>query len=125
MLLTAGFFVSKIIGVDFDPLQDKNNYGMCDEQEKCFALQKGLLNQHRFRTWSKESKHGRMFLCFVGLILASYVRHIWEENEYLRENFDSTESIWSPVSQQCGLSSCQNQFCSTSERNTGWRSWIY
>ena len=45
------------------------------------------------RTWSEESKHGRMFICFVGLILASYVRHIWEENEYLRKNLDSTESI--------------------------------
>ena len=93
MLLTAGFFASKTLGVDFDPLQAKNNYGMRDEQEKCFALQKGPLNQDRLRTWSEESKHGRMFICFVGLILASYVRHIWEENEYLRKNFDSTESI--------------------------------
>ena len=58
-----------------------------------FALQKGPLGQDRLRTWSEESKHGRMFICFVGLILASYVRHIWEGNEYLRKNFDSTESI--------------------------------
>ncbi|MCQ2166565.1 MAG: hypothetical protein MJY49_03930 [Bacteroidales bacterium] len=93
MLLTAGFFASKTLGVDFDPLQAKNNYGMRDEQEKCLALQKGPLGQDRLRTWSEESKHGRMFICFVGLILASYVRHIWEENEYLRKNFDSTESI--------------------------------
>ena len=35
----TGFFASKTIGVDFDPLQAMNNYGMCDEQEKCFALQ--------------------------------------------------------------------------------------
>lgn len=93
MLLTAGFFASKTLGVDFNPLQAKNNYGMRDEQEKCFALQKGPLNQDRLRTWSEESKHGRMFICFVGLILASYVRHVWSENEYLQKNFDSTESI--------------------------------
>ena len=43
MLLTAGFFASKTIGVDFDPLHAMNNYGMRDEQEKCFALQKGPL----------------------------------------------------------------------------------
>jgi len=93
MLLTAGFFASKTLGVDFDPIQAKNNYGMRDEQEKCFALQKGPMHQDRLRTWSEESKHGRMFICFVGLILASYVRHLWEENEYLQKNFDSTESI--------------------------------
>ena len=44
MFLTAGFFASKTIRVDFDPLQAMNNYGMRDEQEKCFALQKGLLD---------------------------------------------------------------------------------
>ena len=93
MLLTAGFFASKTLGVDFDPIQAKNNYGMRDEQEKCFALQKGPMHQDRLRTWSEESKQGRMFICFVGLILASYVRHMWEENEYLQKNFDSTESI--------------------------------
>ena len=93
MLLTAGFFASKTIGLDLDPMQAKNNYGMRDEQEKCFALQKGPLHQDRLRTWSEESRHGRMFICFVGLILASYVRHAWEENEYLHKNIDSTESI--------------------------------
>ena len=30
----------------------------------------------------------------VGLILTSYVRHIWEEeDEYLHERFDSTEAV--------------------------------
>ncbi len=52
VLLTAGFFASKTIGVDFDPLQAMNNYGMRDEQEKCFALQKGPLGHDRLRTWS-------------------------------------------------------------------------
>lgn len=93
MLLTAGFFASKTIGIDIDPLQAKTSYGMRDEQEKAFALQKGLLNQDRLRTWSESSKHGRMFICFVGLILASYVRHMWEEDDYLHNKFDSTEAI--------------------------------
>lgn len=93
MLLTAGFFASKTIGIDIYPLQAKTSYGMRDEQEKAFALQKGLLNQDRLRTWSESSKHGRMFICFVGLILASYVRHMWEEDDYLHNKFDSTEAI--------------------------------
>jgi len=31
MLHTAGFFASKTLSVDFDPIQAKNNYGMRDE----------------------------------------------------------------------------------------------
>lgn len=93
MLLTAGFFASKTFGVDFDPLQAMDNYGMRDEQEKCFGLQKGPLGQDRLRTWSEAAKHGRMFICFVGLILASYVRHVHKGNEYLRNKFDSAEDI--------------------------------
>lgn len=93
MLLTAGFFASKAIDIDIGPLQAKASYGMRDEQEKAFALQKGPLNQDRLRTWSESSKHGRMFICFVRLILASYVRHMWEEDDYLHNKFDSTEAI--------------------------------
>ena len=93
MLLTAGFFASKTIGLDLDPLEARDNYGMRDEQEKCFALQKGPLGQDRLRVWSESSKHGRMFICFVGLILASYVRHTWESNDFLHRTFDSTEAV--------------------------------
>jgi hypothetical protein len=93
MLLTAGFFASKTLGVDFDPLVAKDNYGMRDEQEKAFALQKGALGQDRLRTWSEASKHGRMFISFVALILASYVRSVWKEHEVLRKKFSSTEAM--------------------------------
>ena len=93
MLLTAGFFASKTFGVDFDPLQAMDNYGMRDEQEKCFGLQKGPLGQDRLRTWSEASKHGRMFVCFVGLILASYVRAVHKSDEYLSKKFGSIEDI--------------------------------
>ncbi len=40
-LRTSGFFASKTVGLDLDPLQAMDNYGMRDEQEKCFQLQKG------------------------------------------------------------------------------------
>jgi transposase len=92
-LTTAGFFASKTIGVDMNPIQAMDNYGMRDEQEKCFQLQKGPLNQDRTRCWSESSKHGRMFICFIGLILASYVRSVWDSNATLRKKFGSTESI--------------------------------
>lgn len=92
-LKTSGFFASKTIGLDLNPIEAMNNYGMRDEQEKCFQLQKGPLNQDRTRCWTESSKHGRMFICFIGLILASYVRHVWESNPYLRKKFGSTESV--------------------------------
>ena len=92
-LRTSGFFASKTVGLDLDPLQAMDNYGMRDEQEKCFQLQKGPLGQDLTRCWSESAKHGRMFICFVGLILASYVRSVWESNDYLRKKFGSTESV--------------------------------
>ncbi|MCF0163758.1 MAG: transposase, partial [Bacteroidales bacterium] len=93
MLLTAGFFASKTIGLDLDPLQAMDNYGMRDEQEKCFALQKGPLGHDRLRTWSEGGKRGRMFIYFVGLILASYVRSVWQKDDVLRKKFSSTEAV--------------------------------
>jgi transposase len=93
-LLTSGFFASKTIGMDIDPIEAMNNYGMRDEQEKCFQLQKRPLNQDRTRCWSESAKHGRMFVCFIGLILASYVRFIWKSDDYLSRKFGSTEDIF-------------------------------
>lgn len=75
-LLTSGFFACKTFGVDLDPLKAKDNYGKRDEQEKMFGLQKGPLGQDKLRTWSETVKRGRMFICFVGLILVSYIRSV-------------------------------------------------
>lgn len=92
-LRTAGFFASKTLGVDLTPLEAMDTYGMRDEQEKCFALQKGLMFQDRLRVWSEASKHGRMFICFIGLILASYIRNVVKDNKELKEAYPSTESL--------------------------------
>ena len=47
-LLTCGFFASKTIGLDMTPIEAKDNYGMRDEQEKCFQLQKGPMGRMKF-----------------------------------------------------------------------------
>ena len=93
MLLTSGFFASKTFGLDLDPLKAKDNYGMRDEQEKMFGLQKGPLGQDRLRTWSETAKRGRMFVCFIGLILASYVRSVHRQSKFLSDKFGSIEDI--------------------------------
>ena len=92
-MLTSGFFASKTFGMDLDPLKAKDNYGMRDEQEKMIGLQKGPLGQDRLRTWSETAKRGRMFICFVGLILASYVRAVHQSSKFLAEKFGSVEDI--------------------------------
>ena len=66
---------------------------MRDEQEKTFMIQKGTLGEDRLRVCTESSRHGRMFICFVALILASYVSHIRDTKEELRDAFPSTESI--------------------------------
>ena len=91
--LTSGFFASKTLGLNLTPIEAKGNYGMRDEQEKTFMIQKGPLGEDRLRVCTESSKRGRMFICFVALILASYVRHIRDTKEGLRDNFHSTESI--------------------------------
>ena len=47
----------------------------------------------RLRTWSEVGKSGRMFIYFVGPILASYVRSVWQKDDVLRNKFSSTEDV--------------------------------
>lgn len=91
--LTSGFFASKTLGLDLDPMEAKSRYGMRDEQEKTFMLQKGALGEDRLRVCTESSKHGRMFICFVALILASYIRHIRDTKTELTKAFPSMASI--------------------------------
>lgn len=93
LILTAGFFANKTLGLDFDAMTAKDNYGMRDAQEKTFALQKGPIGEDRTRAWSETAKHGRMFICFVALILASYVRSVYEKSQKLQDKFDSIEAV--------------------------------
>ena len=91
--LTSGFFASKTLGLDLDPMEAKSRYGMRDEQEKTFMLQKGPLGEDRLRVCTESSKHGRMFICFVALILASYIRHIRDTKPELTKAFPSMAAI--------------------------------
>lgn len=91
--LTSEFFASKTLGLDRDPMEARSRYGMWDEQEKTFMLQKGPLGEDRLRVCTESSKHGRMFICFVALILASYFRHIRDTKPELSKSFPSMSAI--------------------------------
>ena len=67
-------------------------YGLRDKQEKYFQQMKSQLGFDRQRNWSEEGKTGRLLILFVGLILSSYVRHIWKSTD-LHKQFSSTLEV--------------------------------
>lgn len=88
----AGFFANATLGLDKTALEALEAYGLRDEQEKYFSQMKGQMGFNRQRNWSEEGKTGRLFILFVGLIISSYVRHIWKTTE-LKEKFGSTLEV--------------------------------
>jgi len=44
------------------------------------------------RNWSEEGKTGRLFILFIGLILSSYIRHIWKTTA-LKDQFSSSLEV--------------------------------
>ena len=67
-------------------------YGLRDKQEKYFQQMKSQLGFDRQRNWSEEGKTDRLLILFVGLILSSYVRHIWKSTD-LHKQFSSTLEV--------------------------------
>ena len=89
---TSGFFGYITLGLDYTALQTLDAYGLRDEQEKYFCQMKTQMGFDRQRNWSEEGKTGRLLILFVGLIISSYVRHIWKTTG-LKKQFASTQDI--------------------------------
>jgi len=89
---TSGFFGYITLGLDYTALKALEAYGMRDEQEKYFSQMKTQMGFDRQRNWSEEGKTGRLLILFVGLIISSYVRHVWNKTE-LKKKFGSTQDI--------------------------------
>lgn len=89
---TSGFFGYITLGLDYTALQTLDAYSLRDEQEKYFCQIKTQMGFDRQRNWSEEGKTGRLLILFVGLIISSYVRHIWKTTG-LKKQFASTQDI--------------------------------
>ena len=89
---TSGFFGYITLGLDYTALQTLDAYGLRDEQEKYFCQMKTQMGFDRQRNRSEEGKTGRLLILFVGLIISSYVRHIWKTTG-LKKQFASTQDI--------------------------------
>ena len=88
----SGFYAIATLGMDMTAMQTWELYGLRDEQEKYFQQMKSQLGFDRQRNWSEEGKTGRLLILFVGLILSSYVRHIWKSTD-LHKQFSSTLEV--------------------------------
>ena len=88
----SGFYAIATLGMDMTAMQTWELYGLRDEQEKYFQQMKSQLGFDRQRNWSEDGKTGRLLILFVGLILSSYVRHIWKSTD-LHQQFSSTLEV--------------------------------
>ncbi len=88
-LKTAGFMSLVTLGLDIDAREALEHYSLRDEQEKYFQQMKSEMVSDRQRNWSEDGKTGRLFILFVGLIIGSYIRHIWKTTE-LKKIFPSS-----------------------------------
>jgi hypothetical protein len=89
--LLSGFFANTSHLIDKDAVGIYEDYKMRDEQEKYFSIMKSQMGSNRQRAWSEEGRAGREFILFVGLILASHVRHIWKTK--LRDVVDTSVGV--------------------------------
>jgi len=88
---TAGFFSSLAYDVQGDAKELYRTYKLRDEQEKYFELMKDQMGFNLQRNSSEAGKTGRLFILFIGLILLSKVRWVWQQK--LRKEYISSMAI--------------------------------
>lgn len=87
----AGFFANTSHGLDIDAMTAQRHYKLRDEQEKYFAMMKGILGADRQRTSSELGKEGRLFVLFVAQVIGCYLAHIRKTK--LKSQFSSIQDI--------------------------------
>ena len=87
----AGFFANTSHGLDIDAMTAQRHYRLRDEQEKYFAMMKGILGADRQRTSSELGKEGRLFVLFVAQVIGCYLAHVRKTK--LKSQFSSIQDI--------------------------------
>ena len=88
---TAGFFANITHGMKLTPIEAHHHYLLRDEQEKYFAMMKGIMGADRQRNSSESGKAGRLFILFVSQIIGSYLSYIRKAK--LSDQFHSVSDI--------------------------------
>ena len=78
----SGFFANTTYGVDFDAITAQNHYKLRDEQEKYFAMMKGVMGADRQRNWSELGKEGRLLILFVSQVIGCYIAYVRKTKLY-------------------------------------------
>jgi len=87
----SGFFANTTHGVDFDAMTAQSHYKLRDEQEKYFAMMKGVMGADRQRNWSELGKEGRLMILFVSQVIGCYIAHIRKSK--LSKDYHSIQSV--------------------------------
>ena len=87
----SGFFANTTHGVDFDAMTAQNHYKLRDEQEKYFAMMKGVMGADRQRNWSELGKEGRLLILFVSQVIGCHIAHVRKTK--LFKDYHSLQSI--------------------------------
>lgn len=87
----SGFFANTTLGLDFDAMESHHHYKLRSEQEKYFAMMKGVMGADRQRNWSENGKTGRLFILFVAQILGSCLSYTRKTK--LSKKFDSVPDV--------------------------------
>lgn len=87
----AGFFSSVSYKVEGDAIDQYRLYSLRDEQEKYFECMKDQLGFNMQRNWREDTKTGRLFILFIGLILHSEIRKIWKTK--LKKSYPSSVDV--------------------------------
>ncbi len=88
----SGFSAILTHKLEFSAMETFCTYRLRDEQEKYFQQMKSQMVCDKQRNWSEEGKNGRLFILFVGLILSSYLRHVWKTTA-LKDQFSSSLEV--------------------------------
>ncbi len=87
----SGFFANTTHGVDFDAMSAQSHYKLRDEQEKYFAMMKGVMGADRQRNWSELGKEGRLLILFVSQVIGCYIAYIRKTK--LFKDYHSLQSV--------------------------------
>ena len=88
---SAGYFANTTHKIDDGAMETQRHYRLRDEQEKYFAMMKGVMGADRQRNWSESGKTGRLFILFVAQILGCYLSNIRATK--LKDRYDSVLDV--------------------------------
>ncbi|MGN1232943.1 MAG: transposase, partial [Candidatus Cryptobacteroides sp.] len=87
----SGFFANTTHGLDINAMTAQRHYTLRDEQEKYFAMMKGILGADRQRNSTELGKEGRLFILFIAQIMGCYLANVRKKN--LSGSFHSIQDV--------------------------------